>query len=153
MNDYNKTEVFKKNNNILPSSGHGMKITIFNGQEKSVQIDLKKYDKNIIYFGREKIVQNRENDIVISNKLLSRAHGYFSIVDGDVYIVNTNDSNGTIVNGKFIDKCKLKDGDIIKIDNIDDPLDEGVSIIFSTVDNEEEWKTISIEGKNKISII
>lgn len=148
--DYNKTQIF--NNKVHDYSGDSAKITIFDGQKKQIQMDLKKFNKDKIFFGREKVVGDIKNDIVIDNKLLSRRHGYFLIVNSEVFVVNTNESNGTLVNGELIDKKRLKDGDVIRIDDLDNPRDDGVSIIFSSSDALDEWKSLSVDGKNKISI-
>ena len=86
--DYNKTQIF--NNKVHDYSGDSAKITIFDGQKKQIQMDLKKFNKDKIFFGREKVVGDIKNDIVIDNKLLSRRHGYFLIVNSEVFVVNTN---------------------------------------------------------------
>ncbi len=155
MQDFNKTQVFSNKdrmNEKMFHHGSGMKIIIFNGQEKQIQLNLKSFRKNKIYFGREEMVGDIKNDIVIPNHLLSRCHGYFLIENGKCYVVNTNQSNGTIVNGRLVDRYELSDGDIIRIDDIENPRDDGVSIMFSSQDNDEDWKNINIEGIDKISI-
>ena len=67
-------------------------------------------EKEIITIGREK-----DNDVIIENLAVSRCHTRL-LRKGDEFILeDLNSSNGTFVNKRKIDRCELKEGDIILV--------------------------------------
>ena len=92
----------------------------------------KDFAKNTITFGRD-----TNNDIVLDSPVVSANHGCFYL-ENDVLTIYDNQSlNGFIIN-KFIQKSNfvLHDGDVIKIDNPNVPLCEGV-LMFVTISNKK----------------
>ncbi len=67
-------------------------------------------DKEVITIGRR-----TDNDIRIENLAVSGHHAKLLTIFNDSFLEDLNSTNGTIVNGKPIDKHPLKHGDIIVI--------------------------------------
>lgn len=72
--------------------------------------------------GRVCIGRNESNDIRINDLTVSGCHVVIEIspslyLEGlnDIYIIDQNSTNGTIINGKNIKKCLFKHGDIAAI--------------------------------------
>ena len=108
----------------------------------------KDFAKNTITFGRD-----TNNDIVLDSPVVSANHGCFYL-ENDVLTIYDNQSlNGFIIN-KFIQKSNfvLHDGDVIKIDNPNVPLCEGV-LMFVTISNKKnKWIEFDMAAKNHIYI-
>lgn len=103
------------------------------------------------------------SDILLTSGIVSRNHGEFSFIDNAYYYKDNNSLNGTFINGKKLAKynkrgskaVKLVDGDIIRIDQsqLDNPHDEAVEMIFSTVFSaDEKWHRYSLNGKYSVKI-
>jgi hypothetical protein len=59
-----------------------------------------------------RVGKSQDNDIVISNKFVSRHHAIITHKNGFFYIVDDNSSNGVLVNGrKIAGEAKLNEGD------------------------------------------
>jgi pSer/pThr/pTyr-binding forkhead associated (FHA) protein len=72
-------------------------------------------DKPITTMGR-----SADNDIVLSEDIVSRHHALLEWVDNTLYITDSGSTNGTIVNGTQIEpqmRFSLKDGDVLSIGN------------------------------------
>lgn len=82
-------------------------FTIFDGPNKGKSLTLG--DKSL-WFGRDSAC-----DVVLSDDRTSRVHARLVRDGEDVMIVDENSSNGTFVNGKLVDQCRLNPGDIIAI--------------------------------------
>lgn len=117
----------------------GCSLTVFDYSHTPDQYNLLAMGKETITFGRDD-----SNDIIISSELVSRKHGYFTIVDGQCYITDSGSTNGTYVNNKRIERVRLRDGDLIRIDNIESSVVGGVSMIFSSVVSGVDWQTYNI---------
>ena len=64
------------------------------------------------------IGRDKSNQLIIADPKVSRFHAVVNFENGEVYIKDTDSSNGTIVNDTNIQpnvKHKLKDGDRIKL--------------------------------------
>ena len=85
-------------------------------------VNLNDFNKEIVTFGR-----NKGNDIVINSNLVSGSHGKFIFNDG-LKVFDNNSTNGLFINNKLQSEALLEDGDLIKIDNPDESLDQGVVI-------------------------
>lgn len=55
------------------------------------------------------------NDLVLNNRSVSRTHAGIREFDGEYWIFNLSESNGTVLNGWLVDKTLLVDGDVFQI--------------------------------------
>ncbi|MGH9938132.1 MAG: FHA domain-containing protein, partial [Blastocatellia bacterium] len=55
------------------------------------------------------------NDIVLNHPTVSRTHAGIKEVDGDYWIFNLSNANGTLLNGELVESAPLADGDLIQI--------------------------------------
>lgn len=72
-------------------------------------------DKNTFVIGK-----GADSDFVISNSAISRSHAKIVNQDGKFYIVDTQSTNGTYINGKVIEPNKsieIKNGDLLRFSN------------------------------------
>ena len=55
------------------------------------------------------------NDLALNHPTVSRTHSGIKEIDGDYWIFNLSDANGTLLNGEQIEQTPLADGDLIQI--------------------------------------
>jgi hypothetical protein len=55
------------------------------------------------------------NDLALNHPTVSRTHAGIKEIDGDYWIFNLSEANGTLLNGEQIEKTPLADGDLIQI--------------------------------------
>lgn len=55
------------------------------------------------------------NDLVLNSRAVSRTHAGIRDFNGEYWIFNLSESNGTVLNGWLVDKTPLLDGDVIQI--------------------------------------
>ncbi|MEK6405486.1 MAG: NAD(P)-binding domain-containing protein [Acidobacteriota bacterium] len=55
------------------------------------------------------------NDLALNNRAVSRTHAGIREFNGEYWIFNLSESNGTVLNGWLVDKTPLLDGDVIQI--------------------------------------
>lgn len=55
------------------------------------------------------------NDLVLNHPTVSRTHAGIKEVDGDYYLFNLSNANGTLLNGELIESVPLADDDLIQI--------------------------------------
>src|SRR6185503_19647105 len=55
------------------------------------------------------------NDLVLNNRAVSRTHAGIREFNGEYWIFNLSESNGTVLNGWLVDKTPLLDGDVVQI--------------------------------------
>src|SRR5690606_26210757 len=67
-------------------------------------------EKDVVSIGRA-----RDNDIVVENLSVSRAHSRIRFQDGKYILTDLNSANGSFVNGVKVSKTELADEDIISI--------------------------------------
>ena len=67
-------------------------------------------DGDVLTFGR-----SADNDIVISDEVVSFYQAYIVRLGDDAVLWDRGDGNGTIVNGAKVDSAYLRNGDIITI--------------------------------------
>lgn len=72
---------------------------------------------------RLSIGRDSSNDIVIQDNSVSRNHGLLEIEDDEIYIVDNYSSNGITVNGKKIQRQKIKSRDVIIVGRVRVKLD------------------------------
>ena len=116
-------------------------ITVFDGSEEPVEIDLGTFKKGAITFGRDS-----QNDIVLNSRYVSRLHGRFRLFGGRCIIENNpNSTNGLIFDNRAVQNRVLDDGDTIRIDDGVETTVGGVLFVFSTGSG-ATWKTIPVTG-------
>jgi hypothetical protein len=55
------------------------------------------------------------NDLVLNHPTISRTHAGIREINGDYWITNLSEANGTLLNGEQLENTPLADGDIIQI--------------------------------------
>lgn len=119
---------------------------IDSGEIKNISLNDFKKDK--ISFGR-----STDNDIVIASPIVSSHHGYFLLIDDGVYIYDNKSKNGIFINNVLLfDGCKIGNNDTIKIDNIMEPLNEGILMVINEGKSVNNWKTYDLSKKDEIII-
>ena len=120
-------------------SGAGCSVTIFDYSHVPDEYNLMTFGKETVTFGRDDT-----NDIMIASDIVSRKHGHFTISDGRCYIADDNSTNGIYVNGKRITQVELKDGDSIRIDDMEQSLYSGISMVFSDKNSGADWNGVQL---------
>lgn len=100
------------------------------------------------------IGRSPENDIVINSPIVSVKHAELEISDGFFVIRDLNSTNGIYVNGNKTNSAVLMNGDIIRIDNINNPNENGILIMYSLVENDcdEKWNEIDLNNLEAVAI-
>ena len=106
---------------------NGCSVTIFDYSHIPDEYNLMAFGKETVSFGRDDT-----NDIMIASDIVSRRHGHFTVSGGRCYITDDSSTNGIYVNGKRITQVELKDGDSIRIDDMEQSLYSGISMVFSS---------------------
>lgn len=128
-------------------SFYGAVITVFDGKRPPRRIDLEKYSRECISFGRGK-----DNDIILQSRVVSRKHGYFSIRKNGIEINAEDSTNYLILNGICTKRCILRGGDILRIDGSTETLDEGVLILLQEAGTSSKWEFIKFPGQGHCTI-
>ncbi len=55
------------------------------------------------------------NDLALNHPTVSRTHAGIKEINGDYWIFNLSEANGTLLNGELIEQTPLADGDLIQI--------------------------------------
>ena len=111
-------------------------------------ISLNSFKKNKITFGR-----SSDNDIVINSPIVSSYHGYFLLNDDGIYIYDNKSKNGIFINNVLLfEGCKIGNNDTIKIDNIMEPLNEGILMVINIGKDVNNWKSYDLSKKDEIII-
>ena len=141
------------NSFLTTESANNLLITIFDGNTQPKTIQLNIFGKNVVSFGRDP-----GNDIVLNSHLVSAEHGRFvcrngawTIEDKAAY-KDTGSTNGLICNNASITARVVADGDFIRIDDGVETVSEGVLFVFSSADSENKWQTLSLYGKQVLTI-
>lgn len=146
MDEYEKTISCYEEKKIKKENNESFYLTIINN-DKIEAYNLNEFNSSKVTFGRKD-----DNDIVIDSMLVSGHHGYFNIVDDEIYIIDDDSTNGIFYNGKTIKEQKLSDRDIFKIDNPKEPLNKGVMFVLSLNDKKINWDHYDLSKKD-ITII
>ena len=117
----------------------GCSVTIFDYSHVPDEYNLMAFGKETVTFGRDDT-----NDIMIASDIVSRRHGHFTISDGRCYIADDNSTNGIYVNGKRIKQIELKDGDSVRIDDMEQSCYSGISMIFSDKNSGADWNSVQL---------
>lgn len=127
-------------------------VTIFDWDKEPRSIALDIFGKDIIYFGR-----GPENDIILTSKLVSYQHGRFVrknnkwIIEDKRAYSKEGSTNGLIHNNSFIYSSLISDGDIVRIDNCQEAIPNGVLFTFSSK-HSNKWMSVPINRMNTITI-
>lgn len=126
-------------------------IILEDGAVRSIPLEM----KNSWVIGRRNPEINQS--IVLESKIVSRQHGCIRNIDGEWYYIELGSLNGTYYNGEKIrveskgesDAIKLKNGDVLRIDseNLENPEERGIWMMFSTECIGNQWKTVSLRKK------
>ena len=108
------------------------------------EIDLDAFKNDIISFGRDD-----DNDIVLSAGFVSRHHGHIRRMANGAYLIeDIGSTNGLLFNEERIISRVLQDGDVIKIDKINDTRKNSIQMAFSNhVNDGMVWKSFTIPPK------
>ncbi|MCD8153728.1 MAG: ATP-binding cassette domain-containing protein [Clostridiales bacterium] len=82
-----------------------MYLTVFLKNDPPYTVNLEKYGKNQVTFGRAPT-----NDIVLSSRIVSSAHGMFVKEQGVWKVVDRQSLNGLFINEEAIQQWRLSDG-------------------------------------------
>ena len=128
-------------------------ITIFDGNLAPRTISLDEFEKDTVYFGRDP-----KNDIVLTSHLVSAEHGRF-VYKNDMWMMEDKavymgqgSTNGLIYNNTSVTSHAVVDGDFIRIDDGVETITEGVLFVFSSVDSQNPWFSISLSDKTQWTI-
>lgn len=122
-------------------------ITIFDGSGTPKEIDLNRFSKNVITFGR-----NTENDIILESPIVSKKHGYFLLENGICSIFDLDSTNGIYIENVRVQKAILQTGNVIKIRDFVNDDHNTVTIVFGKEGNSSKWKGIDISRRDKITV-
>ena len=142
------------NTDVLPAAdldgSAGCSVTIFDYSHVPDEYNLMAFGKETVSFGRDD-----SNDIIIASDIVSRKHGHFTVTSGRCYITDDGSTNGIYVNGKRVTQVELKDGDSIRIDDMEQSLYSGISMVFSDKNSGADWngvpltKDVTLIGRSK----
>ena len=124
-----------------------MVVTVFDADRPPYKVKLSNVNKDVVTFGRQ-----QDCDIVLTSEYASRIHGCFYMENGQCYIEDMNSTNGLNVLGKQVKSSALSDGDYIRIVSSKKEPENGVLFVFSVLEHAETWASLSLSGKNSISI-
>lgn len=144
MNDLDKTVSFGGG---MYGGKDGAKITVFDGTFGPVTYDLNSFGKGVITFGRDP-----GNDIVLRSHFVSKKHGQFRLVNGMCIIEDLGSTNGLYINGMPVKSYGLRDNTAIRIDDRNGSTVEGVLIVFSATSSAESWSSISLQGRQNVTV-
>ena len=128
-------------------------VTIFDRNLAPRTISLDEFEKDTVYFGRDP-----QNDIVLTSHLVSAEHGRF-VYKNDMWVMEDKavymgqgSTNGLIYNNTSVTSHAVVDGDFIRINDGVETITEGVLFVFSSVDSQNPWFSISLSDKTQWTI-
>lgn len=125
-------------------------LTIIDTTSHLTEIPLDGYGKSELVLGRNPEI----SDIVIQDKIVSKRHGVFRLIDGRLMYMDLDSSNGTYV-GNAAQKILLSqqngfveiyDKSVMRIGNIHDP-EKMLLILYCISDEKEVWKQVQNQQK------
>ena len=113
-------------------------ITIFDGMNPPFEVDLRKYHKDSVTFGRDVT-----NDIYLSSPCVSRGcHGLIYQRNGLLCFEDMGSTNGLIINGRRLRRAVLYPGTILRIEAGNRTTAEGVMIMLSAAGTRSQWNSV-----------
>jgi len=91
---------------------------IFNQNSRYILSLLNEEITSISWFltnGVHKIGRLTDKEIILDDVTVSRNHGFITVEDDDIYIIDEDSTNGIFVNGELITEIEIKSGDRIQI--------------------------------------
>lgn len=132
-------------------------LIIIDGNNEVREVNINAFRRERISFGRDS-----SNQIVLNSSIASKVHGYFEFVNDALIVYDANSTNGLYINGKMFrtdargetEIHKLRDGDIIRIDNGDTAHAHkmGVLMMYTTIRSTGSWKKIDVTNRQRITI-
>lgn len=122
---YSRPESLKDNSYVL---------TIFDGESAPFEVDLKKFNKSNVTFGRD-----ATDDIHLSSRYVSRKHGVIYLRGRQLVVEDRGSLNGLLLNGRKVKQGILTNGSILRIDNGNRTDTEGVLIFQSDSGSGNKW--------------
>lgn len=108
-----------------------MFVEIKDGNAQPYQVDLKKFNKEMVTFGRD-----NGCDIVLNSEYASRRHGYFYIKGDQYMICDSGSTNGLTFDGHKVKQKPMKKG--VKVEIISKSSAAGQGVIFSFADTDKK---------------
>lgn len=140
-----RTEVFQSETGKYS----GQVITILDGKEPLKQVNLLKFGRKEISFGRGS--DSSVPDIILSSSIVSRLHGKFVYEHGQWFVEDLDSTNGILCNGSFIHKRPLFDGDVFRIGSKKEERSDAVLFLVSSDAADAGWKKFEFQ-KEQITI-
>ena len=91
---------------------------IFNQNSRYILSLLNEEITSISWFltnGVHKIGRLPDKEIILDDVTVSRNHGFITVEDDDIYIIDEDSTNGIFVNGELITEIEIKSCDRIQI--------------------------------------
>lgn len=120
-------------------------ITILDGADKDMVVNLAAYQKNEVTFGR-----GSENDIVLTSNLVSKRHGRFQFNGENWVVYDDNSTNGIFWNGSKIPSKRLIGGDKLLIGY--ETMGNKVAFLFSDKSPQNVYRKYPLTGRNIVTI-
>ena len=120
-------------------------ITILDGADKDMVVNLAAYQKNEVTFGR-----SSENDIVLTSTLVSKRHGRFQFNGENWVVYDDNSTNGIFWNGSKIPSKRLIGGDKLLIGY--ETTGNKVAFLFSDKSPQNVYHKYPLTGRNIVTI-
>ncbi len=124
-------------------------LTVYIKRQLVSTITLDDFGSQSITLGR-----SRENDIILFSSIVSVRHGTFERKGDRFSIKDLDSTNGLLINGSRSKEAVLENGDSIRIDDESNPHSEGVLLLYSVLNknNEEKWSHYILKGSEAVTI-
>ncbi len=124
-------------------------LTVYVKNELVSTVGLDDFNKESITFGRA-----RDNDIIIISSIVSAHHGVFERKNGGYQVQDLDSTNGIVFNGDIRQQVELQNGDSIRIDDANNPHNEGIMLLYSilNLDSEEKWGEYLLKDNDQVTI-
>ena len=124
-------------------------LSIYYHNKLASTVEIGEYGKKSITLGRA-----TDNDIVLNSPIVSNYHAIIDLEDDLCILSDCKSTNGIFLNGLKSQTCQLNNGDSIRIDDTNNPHQEGILIVYSIlqVDSDEKWVEYNLHAKARITI-
>ena len=123
------------------------KMTIVEGDGDPQEIDLGSFHKQELTFGRD-----QDNDIQIESMIVSARHGMLSWIDGSIVVSDERSTNGILYHDRYVDQCRLMDGDVLRIDIKGGRSSKGIMLLFNAGSRRAVWKAFPLTNRDRLRI-
>lgn len=133
--------------------GPDMQVTVFDGLNAPRTFALGEFNKDCVTFGRD-----GRNDLVLTSAIVSREHGRFRLTEGGWVIEDSEvfrgraSENGLMINGYSFMRREIADGDLIRIDDAEEKVEDGVLMVFGSGTGKSSWSAFALEGEEVITV-